>query len=91
MKISHEKAVHLSHVLLNVLQEADEIDVVAEPNDIRNRLLTILRGELSREEEMEIRVRRKIESQKRNIPEGSAEWDILFKKYYEEELTAHGR
>ena len=43
------------------------------------------------QEQQTEKVRRKIESQKRNIPEGSAEWDILFKKYYEEELTAHGR
>ena len=43
--------------------------------------------ELEREDAMEEAVRRKIESQKRDIPEGSPEWDLLFRKYYEEELT----
>jgi hypothetical protein len=42
---------------------------------------------MRRDEEIERRVRTKIVSQKRAIPEGSQEWDILFRKYYEEELS----
>ena len=34
-------------------------------------------------------VRHKIESQKRTIPEGSDEWDVLYRKYYEEEVAKH--
>jgi hypothetical protein len=34
-------------------------------------------------------VRRKIESQKRPIVEGSDEWDVLYRKYYEEEVGRH--
>ena len=30
-------------------------------------------------------VRKKIESQKRQILEGSDEWDVMYRKYYEEE------
>jgi hypothetical protein len=43
-KLSHEKTVHLSHVIIDVLQQSDSISVEGEPNDIRNRLLGILRG-----------------------------------------------
>src|SRR6266540_2059230 len=34
-------------------------------------------------------VRRKIETQKRPIVEGSDEWDVLYRKYYEEEVARH--
>jgi hypothetical protein len=34
-------------------------------------------------------VRRKIESQKRSIPEGSSEWDVLYRKYFDEEVAKH--
>lgn len=90
MKLSHEKMVHLSHVLIAALQDADAVDVVAEPNDIRNRMLSVLRDELRRDEDIEARARRKISTQKRNIPEGGPEWEILFRKYYEEELVRLG-
>ena len=90
MKLSHEKTVHLSHVLIAALQDADAADVVAEPNDIRNRMLSVLRDELRRDEEIEARARRKIATQKRNIPEGGPEWEILFRKYYEEEFVRLG-
>lgn len=89
-KLSHEKAVHLSHVIIDALQQSDTMSVEGEPNDIRNRLLGILREELRRDAQIEDRARRKISSQRRHIPEGSAEWDILFRKYYEEEMSRLG-
>ena len=87
LKLSHEKMVHLSHVLVRALQEDPGVVLVREPNDIRNRMLAALREELRHDAEIEARVRRKISSQRRNIPEGSPEWDILFRKYYEEEMA----
>ena len=39
------------------------------------------------DEVIDVEVRRKIESQKRDIPEGSEEWDILYRKYYDEEMS----
>jgi hypothetical protein len=41
---------------------------------------------LKKEEDVDKAARLKIESQKRTIPEGSAEWEILYRKYYEEEM-----
>jgi hypothetical protein len=34
-------------------------------------------------------VRRKLESLKRGVLEGSSEWDVLYRKYYEEEVAKH--
>lgn len=90
MKLSHEKTVHMSHVLVDALQKAPDVTLNALPNDVRNRLLAVLREDLRKDEEIEARARRKISSQKRTIPEGSPEWEILFRKYYEEELSRLG-
>jgi hypothetical protein len=87
MRLSHEKVVHLSHLMLDALLDDDRVDYHGEENEVRQRIVASLKAELEREDAMEESVRRKIESQKRDIPEGSPEWDLLFRKYYEEELT----
>ena len=86
MRLSHEKVIHLSHVVLQALEKTAGVRLEAEPNQVRLKIVDLLRSELRRDEEIERRVRSKIVSQKRTIPEGSPEWDILFRKYYEEEL-----
>ena len=87
MKLSHEKIVHLSHLLLDALLEDDRVDYHGDENEVRQRIVTLLKAEMEQEDAMEEAARRKIESQKRGIPEGSPEWDLLFRKYYEEELS----
>jgi len=86
LKLSHEKVVHLSHVLMGALEAASGVRLLKERNDVRLDILTLLRNELRKDEEIERRVRSKIVTQKRTIPEGSQEWEILFRKYYEEEI-----
>jgi hypothetical protein len=89
LRLSHEKMVHLSHVVVKALAATDGLELKPAANDVRNRILAVLREELRRDAEIEMRVRRKITSQKRPIPEGSPEWDVLFRKYYEEELSGY--
>ncbi|MBI1950598.1 MAG: DUF507 family protein [Acidobacteria bacterium] len=86
MRLSHERCVHLSHLFINALEDDDGIEFLGDPNDIRLRALQILESELVKEDEMEEAIRRKIALQRRDLPEGSAEWDLLFRKYYDEEL-----
>jgi hypothetical protein len=86
MRLSHERCVHLSHLVVNLIEDDDQVEILEDPNDIRLKILQILEGEMVRQEELEEGIRRKIASQRRDIPEGSAEWEILFRKYYEEEL-----
>jgi hypothetical protein len=85
-RLSHERCVHLSHLFVNALEDEDSVEFLEDPNDIRLKVLQILEQEMAREEEMEEGIRRKIAGQRRDIPEGSAEWDLLFRKYYEEEM-----
>jgi hypothetical protein len=87
MKLSHERCVHLSHLAINAFEDDDLVDFLHDPNEVRLKILQILEYELGKEEELEEAIRRKITSQKRDIPEGSSEWEILFRKYYEEEVN----
>ena len=90
-KLSPEKITHMSHVLVQALERMPGLTFTRDANDVRKRLLTVLRDQLVRDLQLENRARRKIQTQRRNIPEGSAEWDILFRKYYEDALAGRGR
>lgn len=91
MSLSHEKMVHLSHVVTDVLQAEDDVTFLRPHNEVRLEVLDVLRREIAREEEMEDRARARITSMKRDIAEGSPEWEVLYRKYYEEELGKRRR
>jgi hypothetical protein len=86
MRLSHERCVHLSHQVINHLEDDDQVEFLRDPNDIRLKILQVLEGEMARQDELEEGIRRRIATQRRDIPEGSAEWEILFRKYYEDEM-----
>jgi len=86
MRLSHERCVHLSHLFVNALEDDDDVEFLRDPNDIRLRVLQVLEAELVKEDELEEAIRRRIATQRRDLPEGSAEWDLLFRKYYDEEM-----
>ena len=90
MKLTHEKVIQLSHRLLAAVEELDEVEIFEEPNTIRQGVVKHLTDLLLEEEKIDTAVRTKITSQKRTIPEGSAEWDILYRKYYADELRKLG-
>ncbi len=90
MKLSHEKVVQLSHRVVSAIEALDEVEIFEEPNTIRQEIVRILNDLLLEEEKIEAAVRLRITSQKRTIPEGSAEWDILYRKYYSDELRKLG-
>src|SRR5438105_981843 len=71
------------------MKMAEEIGVEDRPT-IRQNVVDILLGLLKEEEQMDAQVRQKIGSQKREILEGSEEWDVLYRKYYAEEMRRMG-
>ena len=89
MKLSRERVLNLSHLILNYMNNEDALEYFDEPQQIRQTIVQIITGEMRADEMIDALARRKIESQKRPIPEGSDEWDVLYRKYYEEELTKH--
>jgi hypothetical protein len=86
MRLSREKVNLLSHQVAERLASIDAVEFIEDRNTIRLAVVDTLSKWLKKEEEVDKAARQKIESQKRAIPEGSAEWEILYRKYYEEEM-----
>ena len=72
-----------------LLPSDEEVEFYAEPQEIRQEIVRLISEEMKADEAIDALVRRKIESQKRPILEGSDEWDVLYRKYYEEEVARH--
>ena len=89
MKLSREKTLRLSHLILHALNNDDGVEFFADVQQIRGEIVTMIEGEMRTDEAIDAIVRRKIETQKRTITEGSEEWEVLYRKYYEDELTRH--
>jgi hypothetical protein len=89
LKLSREKILRLSHLILEYLENDDAIEYFAEPQEIRQEIVKLISDEMKADEAIDAIVRRKIETQKRQIVEGSDEWDVLYRKYYEEETAKH--
>ena len=90
MRLSRDKVNKVAHVVSDALAEMNEVDFVEDRNTIRLEVRKILEELLDQEERIDQSARQKIESQKRTILEGSQEWDILYRKYYNEEVKKLG-
>ena len=90
MRLSREKIVRLSHQITDVLVNTDEVEFVDDRDTIRQQIVLILTATLKDEEKIELEVRKRITSQKKEILEGSEEWDVLHRKYYSDELRRMG-
>ena len=90
MRLSREKIVRLSHQLAEVLVASEDVEFVEDRDTIRQQIVSILQATLHEEEKADAGVRKKISSQKKEILEGSEEWDVLYRKYYSEELRRMG-
>jgi uncharacterized protein len=90
VRLSRDKVNKVAHLITDALAETDRVDFVEDRNTIRLEVRKILEDLLNQEEKIDQTARQKIESQKRTILEGSQEWDILYRKYYHEEVKKLG-
>ena len=90
MRVSRDKANKVAHVVADVLADTDEVDFIEDRNSIRLEIRKVLEELLNQEEKIDQAARQKIENQRRTILEGSQEWDILYRKYYNEEVKKLG-
>lgn len=90
MRISRDKLNKLAHVVADTLAETDECEFLEDRNTIRQAARGILEKLLMEETRIDAAARQKIASQRRIIPEGSQEWDILYRKYYNDEVKKLG-
>ena len=90
MRLTRDKVNKLAHVVTDALAETPEADFVEDRNTIRLEVRKVLEELFMQEARIDQSARQKIESQKRTILEGSQEWDILYRKYYNEEVKKLG-
>jgi hypothetical protein len=90
MRISREKINKLAHAVSDALADMEKVDFVEDRNSIRLETRRVLEMLMNQEAKIDAAARQKIESQRRTILEGSQEWDILYRKYYNEEVKKLG-
>jgi uncharacterized protein len=90
MRLTREKVVRISHQLIDLLVQSDDVEFIEDRDTIRQHMVQTMTNVLKEEEKVELEVRKRITSQKKEILEGSEEWDVLFRKYYSEELRRMG-
>jgi len=90
MRISREKVNKLAHAIADTLANMENVEFLEDRNTIRVESRNILEKLLLEEAKIDAAARQKIENQRRTILEGSQEWDILYRKYYNEEVKKLG-
>jgi hypothetical protein len=90
MRLSREKTIRLSHVITDLLVANADVEFIEDRDTIRQKTVQILQELLKEEEAVDAEVRKKISSQKKEILEGSEEWDVVYRKYYAEEMRRMG-
>jgi hypothetical protein len=90
VRLSRDKINKLAHTIADALAELDQVDFVEDRNTIRVEARRILEELFAEEAKLDQAARQKIESQRRTILEGTQEWDILYRKYYNEEVKKLG-
>ena len=90
MRISREKINKLAHAVADSLAETDSVDFIEDRNTIRQETRRVLEQLMVEEAKIDAAARQKIDSQRKTILEGSQEWDILYRKYYNEEVKKLG-
>jgi uncharacterized protein len=90
VRLSRDKVNKLAHTVADALASLDQVEFVEDRNTIRMEVRRILEELLKEEEKLDQAARQKIETQKRTITEGTQEWDILYRKYYNEEVKKLG-
>jgi hypothetical protein len=90
MRLSQEKVNKLAAVVTDALANNKAVGFQEPYEDVRGELRRIIEELLREEQKIDQAARQKIESQRRVILEGSQEWDILYRKYYNEEVKKLG-
>ncbi len=90
MRISRDKVNKLAHTVADALAEIPECDFLEDRNTIRQEARKALEKLLTDETKLDAAARLKIASQRKIILEGSQEWEILYRKYYNDEVKKLG-
>ena len=84
MRLTEDRISHISHKIWDALYNDDLVDYPDDAKALKG-IKAAMTNYLKIDDEIDDAVRQKIDSLKRGVAEGSREWDILYKKYQEEE------
>ncbi len=90
MKLSRDKISDISHKLVAVMKKSRDLRIKKDQNEVRLVIVRAMTDLLVAEEKVDRSSRDKVRTIKRDIPEGSEEWDLLQRRYYAEELKKLG-
>ncbi|HTP35052.1 MAG TPA: DUF507 family protein [Candidatus Acidoferrales bacterium] len=91
MKLSRDKVTDISHKVVEMLRKNRDLRLKnRDSNAVRLEIVRLMTEVLLNEDKVDRAARQKIRSQKREIPEGTEEWDLLHRRYYSEELKKLG-
>lgn len=90
MRLSRDKITDISHKILGAMRKGRDFRLKRAENDIRLRIVKIFTDFLLAEDKIDKAARAKIRSQKREILEGSEEYELLQRRYYAEEMKKIG-
>lgn len=87
MRLTDDKTNHLSHVVIRNLSDYPEVDFSVEDNQVRLTIKEALTESLNLFEQLEEKVAGDISSRSRKIVEGSGEWEVEYRRIYEDEIN----
>ena len=83
--LTEDKVSHLSHVILTAIKKDSGVRLKRTDEQVLKEIKKVLADELAQEQRIDRTVRAKLASYSRGLVEGSAEWDVLYRKTFEEE------
>ncbi len=89
MRLSDDRISHLAHIISDAVWKDDLVDYT-DDDKVLSETKRVLTEFLKVEDDADTAARDKIRSLSRDVPEGSREWDVLYKNYFTEELRKKG-
>jgi Uncharacterized protein conserved in bacteria len=83
--LSDDKASHLAHLALGTFKQSQHCRLTEDDGKVLREIKRVLASELALDAEIDRKVRARLASYSRQIVEGSSEWDVMYRKAYEEE------
>jgi hypothetical protein len=87
MRLSEDRIYHISHLIQDMLMRNRNVDILLTEERVLREIKRTIADELKFEDDADEAARRTIQSLSRRVPEGSREWDVLYRKYVEEEMN----
>jgi hypothetical protein len=87
MRLSEDRIYHISHLIQDMLIRNRNVDILLTEERVLREIKRTIADELKFEDDADEAARRTIQSLSRKVPEGSREWDVLYRKYVEEEMN----